>query len=515
MGQDVHSTRDVMQNHDYGAAPSISFGIGTSTQVTLNALLTHNNDMPDYGCRRSTARRCRQRKTFYGATDDRTIQDVVNLNGTITHKLRRRLTLRNQTYYSRYRSMRASPGRTTLARCRRGRLHGVPGANLGNITSLPLSSLYVGIGSHDRDITDTSLYNQTDVITSSRRAAAAPADRRAGARPRHERHAELLAQHPGNRTTTSAPSRSSIRSSAGGRHAGGAGNRVDAHATDVAPYINDTIVVRRLLEARGGVRYDRYHASLDELDQPAAVGEPDRRLHERSSRLIFQPTDASSYYVSYGTSFNPSLETLALTSGQQSLDPETSRQYELGAKWDVLDGNLSVTAAIFNIEKFNTRSQISPGVYELTGNVRVRGFQTSIAGRLTNTWQVFGGYTYLDAKIVEASVLDNTKGKVPANTPKNSASLWTAYNFTANGRPARASRTCRTGSRRTRTRSKVPDYFRWDAMVAYQQPTWGLQLNVFNVTDRLNYDSLIPSDRGRSVPGTNRSALLSISYKFL
>ena len=63
-------------------------------------------------------------------------------------------------------------------------------------------------------------------------------------------------------------------------------------------------------------------------------------------------------------------------------------------------------------------------------------------------------------------------------------------------------------------RSKVDDYFRWDAMVAYQQPKWGVQLNVLNLTDRLAYDALIPSDRGRSVPGTNRQALLSFTYKF-
>ena len=40
-----------------------------------------------------------------------------------------------------------------------------PATNLGNATALPLASLYVGIGSHDRVITDSSLYNQTDVIT--------------------------------------------------------------------------------------------------------------------------------------------------------------------------------------------------------------------------------------------------------------------------------------------------------------------------------------------------------------
>jgi len=61
---------------------------------------------------------------------------------------------------------------------------------------------------------------------------------------------------------------------------------------------------------------------------------------------------------------------------------------------------------------------------------------------------------------------------------------------------------------------KVPDYFRWDAMVGYQQPAWGIQLNVFNLTNRLNYDALIPSDRGRSVPGTDLQAMLTATYKF-
>ena len=75
-----------------------------------------------------------------------------------------------------------------------------------------------------------------------------------------------------------------------------------------------------------GLRYDRYNAQLDQLDQPAAR----RRARPSTSPacapgVIYQPTDAQSYYVSYGTSFNPSLETLTLTSGQQSLDPEKNK----------------------------------------------------------------------------------------------------------------------------------------------------------------------------------------------
>jgi catecholate siderophore receptor len=61
---------------------------------------------------------------------------------------------------------------------------------------------------------------------------------------------------------------------------------------------------------------------------------------------------------------------------------------------------------------------------------------------------------------------------------------------------------------------KVPYYFRWDAMVAYVQPEYTIQLNVLNLTNHLNYDALIPSDRGRSVPGTNLQALLALTYKY-
>ena len=66
------------------------------------------------------------------------------------------------------------------------------------------------------------------------------------------------------------------------------------------------------------------------------------------------------------------------------------------------------------------------GDFDYNGSVDVADL-----GILASNWQVFGGYTYLDAEIVKASVLDNTKGKVPANTPKNSFSMWTTYPLTA------------------------------------------------------------------------------------
>jgi catecholate siderophore receptor len=54
----------------------------------------------------------------------------------------------------------------------------------------------------------------------------------------------------------------------------------------------------------------------------------------------------------------------------------------------------------------------------------------------------------------------------------------------------------------------------WDGTVAYVQPKYELRLNLFNIANKLNYDALIPSDKGRSVPGIARTAMLSYTQRF-
>ena len=94
--------------------------------------------------------------------------------------------------------MRANPGPNNVGTVSTGGIYtAFPATNLANTTTLPQSSLFVGLGSHDRNITDTSVFNQTDLITDVRdRPGPASADHRIGARPGNEQRAELLAQHP-------------------------------------------------------------------------------------------------------------------------------------------------------------------------------------------------------------------------------------------------------------------------------------------------------------------------------
>ncbi len=376
--------------------------------------------------------------------------------------------------------------------------------------------LFVGIGSHDRDITDTSLYNQTDLITEFQTGPISHLLITGLELGRDTNNTQNYSRNiPGNPNNYFyAYSLVNPAYLSGGQHPRSHRQPLQSSATDVAPYINDTMSFANYWKVVAGVRYDRYNASLtNSTSLPASASQSIGYTSVRAG-VIYQPTDTQSYYVSYGTSFNPSLETLNVINGQQSLDPETSRQYELGVKWDLRDGDLSLNAAVFDIEKNNVRSQISPGVYELTGDIRVYGFQASVAGRITRDWQVFGGYTYLDAEIVKASVLDETQGKVPANTPKNSASIWTAYNFTREWQAGTGARLHVGPLRVEQQRGRGAQLSSLGRDGGLVQPKYSVQLNVFNLTNRLNYDALIPSDRGRSVPGTDLQAMLTLSYTF-
>ena len=151
MGQDVGTTRDVMRNQDIGAQPSLRLGIGTPTQITLSALLTHNHDMPDYGLPPLNGGPPPVKyNNFYGLTSDRTIQDVQVLSAKIEHKFNNDMTLRNQTGYNHYTIDAQESGATRTGTFFDDTFVPLTTAATGNYTGLPVSALLVELTSHDR-----------------------------------------------------------------------------------------------------------------------------------------------------------------------------------------------------------------------------------------------------------------------------------------------------------------------------------------------------------------------------
>ena len=519
------STRRKTAVEDYGAAPTYSWGIGGDTLVTLSALVQHNNDRPDYGQPpRGGAPAKVGRDTVYGYADDRTIQDVKAISAEVKHKFAGGITLRDQLQFNGVETdaIETAPQGIGL----------VTGAGYAALTpagasALPLAALFVQMQSHDRVIHDRSLFNQAEA-SGQFTAGGLNNDWLAGIELGHDDYANQGYARTGacngvalksgftSCTTLLSPAypASPVTTEVAGNLAGG-------KADTAAGYLNDTLTLLPQVKLVGGVRYDRYAATVTNSVNSAntlgntAFPSVSQTVGYASLRggVIVQPTKAQSYYASYSTSFNPSLEQLTSTTGiSQPLPPEDNKAYEVGAKWDVLHDRLDLTAAAFQITQSNSRSQNSDNTYSANGTIRVQGFRLGASGKVTKRLSLFGGYSHLDARIVGAIAL-GTKGMVPANTAPNSATLWGTYDAGHGWEVGGGGLYVGKRFLNNTDLVSVPGYTRWDATLAWRRSHYDVRLNVFNLSDARYYDSLIQSDGGRAVPGSGRTVMLSLVWK--
>jgi catecholate siderophore receptor len=279
------------------------------------------------------------------------------------------------------------------------------------------------------------------------------------------------------------------------------------------------------LKAVGGVRWDVYSAQIgNSLNSVNTVGNTSTAYFTQTdyftsvrAGLIYEPTPQQSYYISYSTSFNPSLEQLTSTTGASNLPPENNIGYEAGVKYELLNGNLSLNGAVFQITKNNARTANADGTFSPTGNIQVKGARVGAAGRITPEWQVFGGYAYLDGRIISGLAfqngIGNTTGMVPLNTPRDTANLWTTYTIANTYEVGGGFWYVGPRYANNPNTVTVPGYTRFDLTAAYKQPTWELRANVQNVFNVMYYDSLMASDGGRAVPGNGLTGLLTLTYR--
>ena len=537
MAQNGNPTgRDQNQLQDFGVAPSFKFGIGQPTTVTLSALLQHNNDQVDYGIPNLNGSFPDvARSNAYGYQDDRTISDVMALNAVVEHKLSQDAAIRNQTTFNRVLTNVRETAPQGLGTVVAGQgFVPLPSTSTTAVpatvsSGLPLSELWVRQQSHDRYIQDNSVVNLTE-LTANVKWGSTKHNLLAGLELSHDTYNNQNAFRNGScgnvdlnaagATTGYVGCTPLLNPGGGGTPAGVVtynGNLATGTATDYGLYVNDNIELDPTFKIVAGLRGDRYSASignsLTSSTTPASTEQVVNFLSVRGG-VIWQPTIAQSYYLSYSTSFNPSLEQLTNTTGLTSpLPPQETRAYEAGGKWDLNEGKLSLTAAAFQITQYNARSQDALGTYTATGTIQVNGARMGVAGRIAERLQVFGGYTFLNATITEG-IAPGTQGKVPANTPQNSASLWAVYGLAPEWELGGGATYMGQRYANNTDLSSVGSYVRWDAMLGYHQPKYDVRLNVFNITNAYYYDAIIPSDGGRAVPGIARSAMLTLSYRY-
>jgi len=529
------TTRRRFDVDDYGVAPSLAIGLGTPTQLTVNALVQHNRDRVDYGLLPlNGAPAPVDRETVYGYSTDRTIQDIRAVGAGLKHELAPGVVLRDRVQYNQVDTDAVVTAPSVIGTVDAAGFHALASsATVTPSSTLPLTGLSVRLGSHDRVIRDTSLFNQAELAARFATGGIGH-DLLIGVELGRDTYRNQgitrtgtcngVALNAAGSTTRYVDCVSLVNPGFGPAPATLAskpGNLATGRADTLALYANDSLAIGDRFKLVGGLRFERYSARITNSvnssntpgnTTPAATRQTITDWSVRAG-AIWQPSPAQSVYFSYSTSFNPSLEQLVSTTGlTQPLPPERNRSFELGAKWDLAGGRLSLNAAAFAITKANARSQNADNTYTADGTVRVRGIRISATGRIAEGWQVFAGYTHLDARIVRA-IAPNTQGKVPVNTPRHSASLWTTMALAPQWEIGGGVSYMSSRFANSTNLVKVGGYVRTDATVAWRQPRFDVRLNLFNLFDTRYYEALIQSDGGRAVPGTGRTAMVSFNWK--
>lgn len=292
----------------------------------------------------------------------------------------------------------------------------------------------------------------------------------------------------------------------------------------LSAYLIDTIKFTPQLWATLGARLDGYSLRYQSNGlSTATILRNNVQFANYQASLTYKPSELLTLYASFATSSNPSGEQLdgngiaydGISAQTQNLEPERNRAWEGGIKWETPDGNLLLTAAAFQITKANARENIGGNVYELVGTLRSRGAEIGVNGTLFDMLQLFGGYTYTDAKIVE-SVTSANIGRPFANIPKHSANLLATVmlgdRIELGGQVHYQSKIY--GGTLAAGTAHVPGYVRFDAIARWKPLDWlEARVNVNNITDKRYYDAIYRSGSPFAYIAPGRSAFMTIAVK--
>lgn len=307
----------------------------------------------------------------------------------------------------------------------------------------------------------------------------------------------------------------------------------------------DTVDLSDAWTVFAGVRADRFDFDLGTKGVNRTTGLVEENAYDYSDTLVnghfgltYDINSVGNIYLSYATAadINGGESDVGTSSGYggtviydgsvAGADPETSKNIELGTKWNIFDEQLLLTAAIFQITKSDIMEGAnydSVGTFN-TGENRVKGIEFGATGAVTDKLTVQAGITIMDAEVLESATAAYV-GKTLSNFAEETAVLQLKYQFTDNfsfgaaakyesekfaGQPDTAASFNAAGQ----YSQPVPSYTVYDIFSTYEfNEDLEVRLNVGNVTDE---DYYLAAYRSGSFlyMGDARNVRVTLTYDF-
>jgi len=295
----------------------------------------------------------------------------------------------------------------------------------------------------------------------------------------------------------------------------------------------DVLSFGKYVKAHLGLRYSRLNGSTSRI---ADTWNP-------SLGLIVSPFENVNIFGSYTTTTSLRSVNNVLQAGG-NVGASQTKQWEAGIKSDWFNEKLRFNVTLFDINTDNLSFQILNEAYQLVrdnnnnilyglaGNLKRKGVEVELIGRILPNLQVMSGWAYLDAQYQDSPAFVN--GSAPMNAPKHTANGWLNYKFntgTLDGLDVGAGiyyvgkRPVDEWTQKTFTAAHInsvkpgtkpfdmPEYTTVDAQVGYAFKN-GLGVRVFfnNIFDAVGYSSYFRGGFIDQIQPRNFSA--QINYKF-
>jgi catecholate siderophore receptor len=499
MYENTDSYREGVGLERYGVNPTVAMALGANTVVRAGYEYFHDDRTADRGIPSYRGRPfVTEPSTFFGNAADSNSSVAVNaLSGLVEHTFQNRMTLRNRVSYADYDKFYQNifPGAVT------------PDGTM------------VSISGYNNATERKNLFNQTDLTLSRRTGrfehtilAGMDLGRQETGNFRNTAYFTTISPTattlllPTAQPTTSLPAQ--FRQSA---------TDADNHgvATVAALYVQDQMTLSQQFQVVAGLRFDSFQVDFHNNRTNADFSVDDGKTSPRLG-LIYKPAEPVSIYGSYSVAFVPrageQLSSLSLTN--QSLEPESFENYEVGAKWDFAP-NASFTVAVYDLERGNilVADPNDPTVSHLVDGQRTRGVEIGVNGDLTEHWSILGAYAYQDGEITQSLSATALAGATLANLPKNSFSLWNRYQATPRlgmgvGLIYRSDIFAATDNTVI-----LPSYFRVDGAVYFNLTSrFGMQVNLENLFDEDYY--LFAHNNNNITPGSPRAIRVGLTTRF-
>ncbi|NQX87287.1 MAG: TonB-dependent receptor [Halioglobus sp.] len=270
-----------------------------------------------------------------------------------------------------------------------------------------------------------------------------------------------------------------------------------------------------------GGRYSVYEDKLNDFD--------DDNVSVRTG-VVYNAFPNLSFYGSYAQGFTNSAG--RLNENNSPVDPETSTTWELGAKWEIFDQQLLMTATLYRVENedlifiVNPDAPIAEQFYDNLGAIESRGLELEAVGFINEFWRVQAGYSYINNEITNGGTSNNDaifrKGNTLPGIADHSFNVFSLYEFSlgpgfvgAGGGVFYQGEVYISAENRGEygswTQVDLAAYYKWNA--------WKLQFNVKNLLDEeyQQAQALVPTDTfaaARVGTATPLSYIVSVAYEF-